>query len=453
MKLALEGESGAETFVSKANLKKYDNNVLDSAAAELAEFCRSYFEGISIYKINAEMREQLGTLDFIGLAQATLETFLRDNNLVLISDTGELLSRIISDAEMPFIYERLGMKLTNLLIDEFQDTSRLQWKNLKPLVSNSIAEGHDNLIIGDEKQAIYRWRNSDSELLGSVVQNEDFPNNYKLRGTTAAENTNYRSSGTVVRFNNSFFTALACNFGANSYGNVAQHPSQRYAELPGYVRFTFKEEDELPDEAVLEAMCTDILRQHNAGYMWRDILILSREKSEARLIAEYIISNHPEIRILSSEALLLNSSAAVRSIMSLLKLVSRSYDMGKQPDKDSDKPRYATQDDIVMMITRFSNFIARGIDNATALEAALSGDGLDNADLNRQVKDIRATNPANLVALIEAIISYKLNEEQRSAEYAYIAALQDLAVKHCEGPDPHWPHSWPNTTETLTVGP
>ena len=89
---------------------------------------------------------------------------------MLLSDTNDLLRRIISEDETPFIYERMGTAIKHYLIDEFQDTSQMQWENLKPLVLESLSRGHDNLIIGDEKQCIYRFRNSDPKLLGSRVE-------------------------------------------------------------------------------------------------------------------------------------------------------------------------------------------------------------------------------------------------------------------------------------------
>ena len=151
------------------------------------EFCDELPRAYKLKKIYDKLRSSLGTLEFIGMAMKTLEKYLRDSNTVLLSDTGELLKRIISDAEMPFIYERLGMKLETLLIDEFQDTSRVQWHNLKPLVGNSLSQSFDNLIIGDEKQSIYRFRNSDSELLGHQVQTDDFPAESVIRGSKPEE--------------------------------------------------------------------------------------------------------------------------------------------------------------------------------------------------------------------------------------------------------------------------
>ena len=401
----------------------------------MADFCAQIHTAVPERDFYNTLDSQLGVLDFYGMALQKLEEYLRENNTVLISDTGELLSRIISDAEMPFIYERLGMKLTNLLIDEFQDTSRLQWKNLKPLVANSLAEGNDNLIIGDEKQAIYRFRNSDSELLGHIVQTVDFPDKHTLRGFEAADNTNHRSAGDIVRFNNTVFSRMAAILGVGSYGNVVQTPCERFAAQSAFIDLRFYDEGQEPEpEAILEETAQAMLAQHSRGYRWRDILILTRGRKEASATVEYLTKNHPEIAVLSSEALLLSSSGAVRTIMSMLKLVEGSY-AGKSA-AGSEKKEYGSRSDIVMMITRFNYYLSEGYDNPEALRLALDDSGSAAGSLDAEIMAIRAENPANLVALIEAIVALKVTGRQRKAEYAYIAALQDLAIKHSDGPDP-----------------
>ncbi len=404
----------------------------------MARFCAEIQHGVPLRDFYLAIDDSLGLLDFYGMAAQKLEEYLRESNTVLISDTGDLLRRIISDAEMPFIYERLGMRLTNLLIDEFQDTSHLQWHNLRPLVANSIAEGHDNLIIGDEKQAIYRFRNSDSALLGSIVQTRDFPADHSLRGFDSADNTNHRSAGDVVRVNNTIFSRMAAAMDVSSYSNVIQTPCDRLSAQPAYVRMQFYTKDTLPaDNDILEEMAQDILDQHSRGYRWRDILVLVRRGKEAAAAVEYLTSRHPEIAVLSSEALLLSSSPAVRAIMSMLKLVESSFTSNVSAGAAAEgAPKYASHSDIVMMITRFNYHRAEGLDAADSLRLALDDSGHAATRLDDEIRAIRAENPANLVALIDAIILHKVTPAQRREEYAYIAALQDLAVKHTESANP-----------------
>lgn len=419
--------------VSTTAIRKKFPGLFEELIDELFDLAHDIERAYYQYKYYDALIDSLGTLDIALMTQRKLDEYLLETNTVLLSGTGELLKRIISAEEIPFIYERMGNQLRHLLIDEFQDTSHLQWENLRPLISNSLAYGHDNLIIGDEKQAIYRFRNSDSTLLGHTVQEEDFPNDHQLRGALPSENTNHRSAADIVRFNNMLFRRLGTFLEADYYTNVVQTPCDALLDTPAYVRMEFVDKD-VSEEETLEAMCQEILRQHNSGYRWSDIMILTRSNIDARKVVTYLLSQHREIKILSNEALLLSSSSAVRSIIAMLKLVSRSYE-GKKAGGNPLEPEHiiASQGDIVMMITRFNYFISKGMQPDAALQAALETNKTETNSLEKQVMDIKAENPANLVALIDAVIAHQLSEEQRTEQYAYIAALQDLAIKHIEG--------------------
>ncbi|MDE7335312.1 MAG: UvrD-helicase domain-containing protein, partial [Muribaculaceae bacterium] len=158
-------------------------------------------------------------------------------NTVMLSDTNTLLKKIIGDDTTPFIYERIGRRLQHFLIDEFQDTSRLQWLNLKPLLVESLSENHENLIIGDVKQCIYRFRNSDPQLLANELQTtSDIKNHFNPKSLAS----NWRSSKTIVEFNNLLFSEAGKVISANidsdkadAYLNVAQKAEK--SNLAGYV--------------------------------------------------------------------------------------------------------------------------------------------------------------------------------------------------------------------------
>lgn len=419
------------SFFTKATLTQYGEGILSGSLPDIEAFCTELPKAVRMQAFYKSLVSAVDFLEFLGIARKKLEEYLRESNQVLISDTGELLSRIISDVEMPFIYERMGMKLTNLLIDEFQDTSRMQWHNLKPLVGNSLAYDNDCLIIGDEKQAIYRFRNSDSEILGSQVQTVDFPDKHILRGHTEKDNTNHRSAGDIVRFNNALFSNI--DLDKEHYANVVQGIDPRLDKLGAYIKLHFSKNDNVV--AVLEETAADIRRQHDAGYKWRDIMILVRTKSEAKAVVDFMTTVHPDIELLSSEALLLSSSASVRAIVSMLKLISRSYS-GKKATKGDNAPVYASRSDIALMITRFNHYSSDGVPDDDALRMALSESTEASEPLKAGVGKIRGENPANLVALIEAVIAHRLSPEMRHNEYAYIAAFQDLAIKHLESADP-----------------
>lgn len=441
-------------LVVKNSLKGtgYKEENLRDGAELLGAFVHSLIEDYEKAKFYEALDKHLGELEFLGLAVNKLHGYLKDNNLVLLDNTGELLKKIISDEEMPFIYERLGMKLAHLLIDEFQDTSRMQWNNLKPLISNSLGGDNDNLIIGDGKQSIYRFRNSDSALLDHEVQEDHFPNDFIPRGHEPADNTNHRSFGNVVRFNNALFNNIGNNpeKPINGYQNVIQTPSDKLKDKGGFIRIDFRDYSSVTEPAeninpekpflttynqVFENMAQEILRQHNeSGYKWRDILILSRMNNTIADVVNYFSDRYPQIPVLSSEALLLKNSTAVRTIMSMLKLVQSSYGGADHlAPKDS---KYVSQSEVCMVQNRFAYFHSIGFSETEALEKAINAEDGDIEGIHKDIMSIRRENPANLVALMEAIITHKLSPALHASEFAYIAALQDLAILHADSPDP-----------------
>lgn len=409
----------------------------------MRETLHGIFEGYNEIHALRIIRKSCPSLDFLGFAWDYIRRFREENNLILLSDTNALISRIIGDSQAPFIYERIGTTLTNYLIDEFQDTSHMQWNNLRPLVAESIAGGSDNLIIGDEKQAIYRFRNSDSALLHHVVAERDFPSEHIIKGRRTSENTNYRSSADIVRFNNTLFTLLAAANGASGYENIVQALSPGAGSQSGYVTVRDMSDVETDDDydANFAVTAREIRRQHDAGYDWRDIAVLVRVRKEAVTFVDYLMKFHPDIKVISDEALLLANSPAVKQIVSMLKIVDASYSALSVPDDRSQsdgKVSYADNGDIAMMMSRYDFFIGEGYDSAEALRMALRPDADPSAGqgINDGVSLIRSRRPAGLTALVETIIETRISPRRRREEYAYIAAFQDTVLNYCNNYNP-----------------
>ncbi|HLP05513.1 MAG TPA: UvrD-helicase domain-containing protein, partial [Paludibacter sp.] len=150
--------------------------------------------------------KNISTLGILSDLAMQVKNLTDEQNSMLITDSNMLLNRIIDNSDAPFVYEKTGIQIENFMIDEFQDTSTLQWKNFHPLLANSLSENRFNLVVGDVKQSIYRWRNSDWKLLDEQIL-ADFRSD-----DLHEENldTNWRSDRNIVEFNNSFF-AMAAN--------------------------------------------------------------------------------------------------------------------------------------------------------------------------------------------------------------------------------------------------
>lgn len=428
-----------------ALVRKLDAEVAAMLEAKLSIMLATALNMYNRVRVLDEMKKSVQNLEFISIVQSAVENYLRQTNTMLMTDTVELLGKIISDRETPFIYERLGVELESLLIDEFQDTSRLQWKNLRPLVLNSIDQSNDSLIIGDVKQAIYRWRNSDPSLLGRAV-GEDLripPSHRNVRGDKEADNTNFRSSHQIVRFNNTLFRRLATMLDIDGYQGVVQKLQPRLADVPGYVRVEISKgltdrldrQDNAKDDhnrEILSRMARDIRRQHNDGYNWRDILILVRTNAQATDIVTIFLEQYPDIPILSNEALMLSNSPAVRCAMSMLELVERTRTIPTKNNDGSDP--YLGKESINDFNNLCRLYASDGTENSSAIIRALMQVRENGGDLTI-VEKVRRRNPANIVGLLEEIIK-ELPEEMHRTEQAYLGALQDRALEHCQSARP-----------------
>lgn len=365
---------------------------------------------------------QIHILGILAPVLRNITEFRNENNLILLSDTNELLRRIISTDDAPFIYERLGMQINHFLIDEFQDTSRLQWKNLSPLLVESLARDNDNLIIGDEKQSIYRFRGGDPELLHTQVAKQ-FSRQSAVRGNLPSENTNWRSSAEVVRFNNELFTDLATRLDLTDiYNNVAQQVSPKHLDHHGYIKMQRLSSEEGFTELALEELTADIHRLRLAGYSPADIVILTRGNGEAATVVNHLLSTLasdptiPPTPILSDEALHINSSKAVRLIISVLRYLDTPDNLSNESNRK-----------IARIINRYEYFHTQGADPEQAIAMALS----DETPIDHLVEDAADIICTSVSSIVERIISRFLPEETLSTQAPYLYAFQDLVLEFC----------------------
>lgn len=270
-----------------------------------------------------------------------MQDFRDQENIVHISEFNKRISAIIGSEPVPFIYERTGEKYHHFLVDEFQDTSVLQWQNLLPLFENSLAANHFNMIVGDGKQAIYRWRN------GEVEQFAALPKIYNKPGGAVAAmreqllvqhfderflRQNYRSAKEVVEFNNEFF--------AFASGRLPEHLKPIYHELSqevdpdrtgGRVELEFLDLKDLSGDEKLEPELDNILERvggfHEAeGYRLNEITVLTRTNDHASCVARHLVENG--IPVVTSEALVLSASPEVRFIVDNLRYLNEPDDPG-----------------------------------------------------------------------------------------------------------------------------
>ncbi len=442
--------------------------VSQSLAATLADAARDFYAAVDNLKTAQNSEEFLlwriyaPTLSYPAImhrVRNNIQSFLRDNNLIELADTNTMLSRIIGDDDTPFIYERLGSRLDHFLIDEFQDTSAMQWENIRPLIGESVSRSCQNLIIGDAKQSIYRFRNADPSLITSKVpaQFRRFP--FRTAGNLKQENTNHRSCRRIVEFNNLFFlmastrldradSAMGIDISdpAHSfrelYSNVVQYPARQ--EEDGYVevRFREKHEDSI-DKAQTDTysyVAPTICRLLERGYRQQDIAILVERNSQGTEIIRHLIdyNSRPDtdrrIDFISDESLHLGESQAVRLIVATLEMVAVSsipYNQTEENDTHSSEKtiqseRNVRRAGITSMFAYFTSMHPE-LDPAECVTRFLADETLRLP----LMKMLDGLHSVSLTSLVETIIDNFIPASLQASEAPFIAAFQDNVIDYC----------------------
>ena len=305
-------------------------------------------------------------LMLIGEIDKTVRDLNSNENRFLLADTSYLLNAMIQDSDIPFIYEKSGTKFKYIMIDEFQDTSTLQWRNFVPLLMNCVSIGCECLIVGDVKQSIYRWRNSDWEILNGIRDNEHFKGYVDWNPL----NDNYRSAGNVVNFNNAFFSIAAIEmqkvFDLKTTGRVPEERVLTTETIPSVYATVKQEVKKGEGKGYVKVECVELPTDTNTGdkktveyqrvidnlreLLKRDdegkrtvnpenIAILCRENKdipeimslfeETKELEEYDMFR--EVNIVSDEAFRLKASLAVNVLIAALRAIANpadKYSMG-----------------------------------------------------------------------------------------------------------------------------
>lgn len=429
----VEKKIADQSFVNKNSAK-----VNESAICLYLEQIRDYGTVYASYKKILDLTYQLGLL---GDINASMQDFANENNTILLSGTNDIVKRIIDGCETPFIYERIGMYLHNFLLDEFQDTSRMQWENLLPLVRNGLANGHDSLIIGDVKQSIYRFRNSDPQLLHSQLK-VDFSNDSIKYNE--GRSINWRSARNIVHWNNAFFRFLSMALNMDEfYADVEQKVSPKNEKLPGHVVVARRE---IPDkkkdtddsndsktesndnsndndsnfkEWAIEKMIVDLQSLLARGFKQKDIAVLSNTNREGQLaisrIMKWNIENpDKQMKVVSEESLLVISSPAVRIVVNILKMLDRC-------EAHNEDGR-----EMPMVLRRFEANRSEGMDTSEAFEDAIVSKDEDIADYIDRLYE--TSKSACLDSVVEQIIKSQLSKQMTEENTPYLLAFLDSVV-------------------------
>ncbi|MDR2401948.1 MAG: UvrD-helicase domain-containing protein [Cytophagales bacterium] len=303
--------------------------VLNQLAKEYLELMDFYFENFKDYNTNKIISK---TFYFYGIINELLDSLAKyrtENNTMLISDISNFLKQITEDNEVEFIFEKVGTYYNHFFIDEFQDISEYQWINIKTLVENSLAQGYNNMIVGDVKQSIYRWRGGNSKLLGYKLQ-EEFGKNVTVDELTK----NFRSSRNIVEHNNIFFLQEKNKLYERLFTQVASIEDDEIKNsLLKFLRKTNKMYDhieqncqskifgevvtlQIQEEEILEKIFEVISSLQSEKNNFRNITILVRTNLEGEKIMNFLVDQG--VRTLSNSALKLSKNIAIKLLVNCI---------------------------------------------------------------------------------------------------------------------------------------
>lgn len=317
------------------------NGGLDQTLRDAIKF---YDDNIILYRSGESVLSYIYALGILSDVLHNVHIITTSENSFLLSDAGEVLNLITKEDQSPFIYEKIGNRFENFMIDEFQDTSIIQWNNFNPLIVNSMAEGHDNLVVGDVKQSIYRWRNSDWTILGRVLPG--LVDNKRIFSKPLT--TNWRSRSNIIRFNNTLFTIIPGQIDESLADDFLDVSFRKlYAEAVqadpckndgGYVKLEFIDNNKETkwQDIVLERLPLIIKSVQDKGYKASEIGIIVRDGKEGGLVLNSLIDfnnkclaeekNLYNFNVVSNDSLLLSNSPVIVFLIAVISVINDPQD-------------------------------------------------------------------------------------------------------------------------------
>lgn len=322
LEAALKGEKPLynKTLVEE---KKY---LIDSILSQLLLFYDEIKKGVGCYLVIQNTLKSWTPRLLLQLMEERLEFFQTKKEIRLLGEFNRKINKLVQEEPAPFIYERLGERYQHYFLDEFQDTSELQWSNLTPLISNALESQNLSgsrgslLIVGDPKQAIYRWRGGNMQQFINLINKTKIP--FQIEAENFPLKENFRSGKEIVEFNNSFFSMVSEKFYDLDYQKIYGKGSQQQARKSGgYVRIEAINKGGTVEEAtplyVVKTLTLvgDLLHKE---YKLSDIAVLVRKKDQANGIAAAL--SKAGYSFVSSESLLVSHAKKVQLLLAFLKL-------------------------------------------------------------------------------------------------------------------------------------
>ena len=413
----------------KINKTAKDGAIIENSIPELLQILSGIYKKFEKRDFYKAFLKNITPLSLLNTVSNELSKIQKEQNLLPIAEFNALIHKEIQNQPAPFIYERLGERYRHFFIDEFQDTSEMQWQNLIPLIDNATSSEFNGekgtlMIVGDPKQSIYRWRGGKAEQFIKLSKDHNPFNNPEK--VLEHLDKNYRSYSEIIEFNNDFFQLLSNEFENKDYKDLYATKSRQNIndKKGGYVNISFlpeidtveqQDEDELnKSDLYVRATLKTILQVRQKGFKYSDIAILIRHNKNGTAIANFLIEQG--IPILSSETLLIKNATEVRFIIHLLKYLKNSSDLEAKAhflhyiaNKIQDK-------------LPVHDFIAQGMSQKMESEFE---NWLTNFDISLSFRDIRKKS---LYESVEGIVSKFLTPFSNVAG-AYVQYFLDIVLE------------------------
>lgn len=452
----------------KQQIQTLAAEVLSAQLSELIAYNNDNWNEFQSIQLTLSHLSELRLLHAIADA---VDNLTKDTNRFMLSNTQALLKELIADSDTPFIFERIGARLKHVMIDEFQDTSTIQWQNFQVLLANCMAqELSQNLIVGDIKQSVYRWRQGDWGILNNIEKSFA---HQKIRLETL--DYNYRSEKRIIDFNNAFWEQCV----ANTAKEVAQDDAEKaeivqkaYEDVAqkthkttenGFVKISLYPSKSMK-EAVLEELIETIKELFNNGYGGKNqskIAILVRSKSNIQDIVNALLQSFGnEINIVSDEAFRLDASLSVNIIVSAMHLLTHPDDVltrGKLVKLYNQEvlKKPLTDTDLLVSINESNNIDTKNIDKKERRKLATEQ---QMAKLNSQLPPEYVTNRELLLGLPIVDLVDKLfmlfGLDQLEGQSSYICTLYDTLndfLKDHTADIDDFINEWENSLSSKTI--
>lgn len=444
----------AETIL--INKTASDKAIIESIIPQLLQLLAQIYPKLEKKYFYEAFLKNITPLSLLNTLSNQLTEIQKEKNILSITEFNKLIYDQIQNQPAPFIYERMGEKYKHFFIDEFQDTSIMQWHNLIPLIDNSLSsedlsgERGSLLIVGDPKQSIYRWRGGKAEqFIDLSKETNPFVNPDKKLFSL---DTNYRSYSEIIDFNNEFFRLLSSKFINKDYNDLYEnHSHQKQNDKKGgYVSISFlpkdttaefetdyEEENQDKDQQYCTQILSTIEQVTQLGFHYKDIVILTRNNRKATITARYLTEQN--VPVVSSESLLLAASSEVKCIIHTLRYMNNFNNL----EAKSNLLYYLSKNN--QEKTSVHDFISQGMEHKS--EAGFQ-DWLTHFGIGLDFKNLRKKS---LYEATEGIISKVIPIKKRNAYVQYfLDVILEKDIKNQFGIS-EFLYFWENKSDSLSI--